>query len=120
MVDPVVDRRSADQKLVDAFNTADVVAVLVGERAALVVRVDATTAPQWQLRRCLGRTGTPPTAWMDMRAPGMSGVPCQRKRNVKKASSGALYSSSHACASALREPPSSVNGASSGYPRASS
>ena len=38
----------------------------------------------------------------------------QRNRDAKKASNGALYSSSQECASTLRAPPSSMNGASSG------
>jgi len=41
MVDPIVQRHRLQKEGVDAFQAANVVAVLVGEGAALVVGVDA-------------------------------------------------------------------------------
>lgn len=41
MVDPVIQRYRLQMEGVDAFQAADVVAVLVGERAALMMCVDA-------------------------------------------------------------------------------
>lgn len=42
MVDPIIDWHVAQQERIDAFKTANVVAVFVRGRTALVVRVDAT------------------------------------------------------------------------------
>ena len=44
VVDAIIDWDLTEQEWVDAFQTADVVPVLVGKRAALVVRVDAADA----------------------------------------------------------------------------
>lgn len=46
MVDPVVDRHVGEQERIDAVQAADVVSVLVGERTALVVSVDAAVAAE--------------------------------------------------------------------------
>jgi len=53
VIDPVVDRNVGDSKWIDALKATDVVSVLLGVRAPLVVRMDAAHGT----KVVLGRTG---------------------------------------------------------------
>jgi len=50
MIDPIVHRNVGNEKRVDAFQTANVIAVLVRERAPAMVGVDAAHATEVVLR----------------------------------------------------------------------